>query len=64
MTAVLGEVGDRIVVVSSSVKALDVISIMCSSHGWTTTRIDGSTSTEQRQELVTSFNLYQSAQVE
>ena len=56
-------VGDRVVVVCSSVKALDLIESMCSLKQWKTVRIDGSTSADQRQDIVTSFNLYNTAKV-
>ena len=63
LEASIEEVGDRVVVVCSSVKALNLIESMCNLQGWTTARIDGSTSSDQRQDIVTSFNLYKSAKV-
>ena len=63
LQASITEIGDRVVVVCSSVKALDVIQSMCSSHNWSTARIDGATSSEHRQDIVTGFNLYGGAKV-
>ena len=31
---------------------------MCNARGWSTVRIDGSTAADQRQDIVTNFNLY------
>ena len=61
--ASISQVGDRVVVVCSSVKALNLIEDMCALKEWKTVRIDGFTSTDQRQDIVTSFNLYNSAKV-
>ena len=63
MEACISQVCDRMVVVCSSVKALDLIESMCALKEWKTVRIDGSTSTDQRQDIVTNFNLYNSAKV-
>jgi len=40
------------------VQALDVIQAMCTARGWSSVRIDGGTATDQRQDVVTNFNLY------
>ena len=56
MAAVLEGVRDRMVVVSSSVMALNLIQELCQAHAWSTVRIDGSTAAEHRQDIVTGFN--------
>lgn len=61
LTAAISEMGDRVVVVCSSVKALDLIQGLCGLKAWKTARIDGSTSTDDRQDIVTSFNLHGAA---
>ncbi|CAI5968030.1 unnamed protein product [Closterium sp. NIES-64] len=48
--------GDKVVIVSNFTRALDVIEAMCESHGWKTTRLDGSTEAVARQALVCAFN--------
>ncbi|CAI7739319.1 unnamed protein product [Closterium sp. NIES-54] len=51
-----GSIGDKVVIVSNFTRALDVIEAMCESHGWKTTRLDGSTEAATRQALVCAFN--------
>lgn len=63
LEASIENVGDRVVVVCSSVKALNLIESICNLREWKSVRIDGSTSSDQRQDIVTSFNLYNSAKV-
>eukprot|EP00775_Hariotina_reticulata_P005925 gene5925-6165_t len=47
---------DKVVLVSNYTEALDVLQVMCSSHGWVALRLDGSCSVKQRQALVDTFN--------
>ena len=56
MAAVLEGVRERMVVLSSSVMALNLIQELCQAHAWSTVRIDGSTAAEHRQDIVTGFN--------
>ena len=55
---------DKVVVVSNSTAALDLIEAMCARHGYDTTRIDGATNVNKRQDIVNNFNsAYGQAQV-
>lgn len=48
---------EHVVVASQSTAALDIISSMCSAKQYTAIRIDGSTPTAKRAEIVSSFNM-------
>lgn len=64
--AILGkalQIKERVVVVSNSVQALNVIEGVCRKQSWTTVRIDGSMAADQRQSVVVNFNLYNIGQV-
>lgn len=63
MHSVLGGTQDRMVVVCSSVMALNVIQTMCDTRSWKSVRIDGATASDERQNIVTKFNLYGVGQV-
>lgn len=54
---------DRVVIVSNSTAALDIIHTVCDQQCYTAVRIDGATDVNKRQDIVNSFNLYGSAQV-
>lgn len=55
---------DKVVVVSNSTAALDLIQAMCDQQGYGTTRIDGATNVNKRQDIVNNFNSsYGQAQV-
>ena len=54
---------DRVVVVSNSTAALDLIQTLCNQQGYSTVRIDGATDVNKRQDIVNSFNNYCTAQV-
>jgi hypothetical protein len=47
---------DRVVIASQSTAALDIISALCVRRGYRTARIDGSTDTAKRQDIVSAFN--------
>eukprot|EP00045_Choanoeca_perplexa_P001869 m.22119 g.22119 ORF g.22119 m.22119 type:complete len:872 (+) comp11205_c0_seq1:96-2711(+) len=47
---------ERVLVVSNSTKCLDRIQALCDHHGWPTLRLQGSTPTAKRLELVDRFN--------
>lgn len=47
---------ERAVVVSSSVRCLDLIQKLCIDRGWKTLRLDGQTDVKERQGLVDRFN--------
>ncbi|KAI3434723.1 hypothetical protein D9Q98_002784 [Chlorella vulgaris] len=55
--------GERVVVVSQSTAALDLVQKLCDGRGWKTVRIDGGTDVAKRQDVVNSFNLYGVGQV-
>ena len=57
------ENADKVVVVSNSTAALDLIQTLCRQKSYSTTRIDGATDVNKRQDIVNSFNLYGTAQV-
>ena len=54
---------DKVVIVSNSTAALDLIQMLCDQNSYSTVRIDGNTDTNKRQDIVNSFNLYDTAQV-
>ena len=54
---------DKVVIVSNSTAALDIIQTLCGQLSYSTVRIDGATDVNKRQDIVNSFNLYGSAQV-
>lgn len=54
---------DKVVIVSNSTAALDIIQTLCNQQSYTTVRIDGATDVNKRQDIVNSFNLYGAAQV-
>ena len=54
---------DKVVIVSNSTAALDIIQTVCDQQRYTAVRIDGATDVNKRQDIVNSFNLYGSAQV-
>ena len=54
---------DRVVIVSNSTAALDIIQTLCDQQRYSAVRIDGATDVNKRQDIVNSFNLYGSAQV-
>lgn len=55
---------DKVVVVSNSTSALDLIQALCDQHSYGTVRIDGATNVNKRQDIVNSFNSsYGQAQV-
>ncbi|KAL0049394.1 hypothetical protein WJX82_001168 [Trebouxia sp. C0006] len=54
---------DKVVIVSNSTAALDIIQTVCDQQRYTTVRIDGATDVNKRQDIVNSFNLYGSAQI-
>ena len=47
---------ERIVVVSTSTKTLDLIQRTCEAENWSVARIDGSTDVASRQQLIDDFN--------
>ena len=56
---------DKVVVVSNSTAALDLIQALCEQHSYGTVRIDGATNVNKRQDIVNSFNAaYGQAQVQ
>lgn len=56
---------DKVVVVSNSTSALDLIQALCEQHSYGTVRIDGATNINKRQDIVNSFNAaYGQAQVQ
>lgn len=55
--------GERIVVVSTSTAALDVVETLCRRRGWSTVRIDGTTEASKRQDVVHAFNTCNVGQV-
>ena len=64
LSSILGQQGtDKVVVVSNSTAALDLIQTLCSQDSYSTVRIDGGTDVNKRQDIVNSFNLYGTAQV-
>jgi len=54
---------DKVVIVSNSTAALDIIQTLCDQQCYSAVRIDGATDVNKRQDIVNSFNLYGSAQV-
>jgi len=46
----------KVLVFSWSTQTLDVLGAFCQAHGWPYTRLDGSTPTKSRQQLVDTFN--------
>ncbi|GAB4818167.1 hypothetical protein N2152v2_005213 [Parachlorella kessleri] len=58
-----GAAGDRVVVVSQSTAALDLVQQLCDMRSYKTVRIDGSTDVTKRQDVVNSFNNYNVGQV-
>lgn len=48
--------GERMVVVSTSTAALDLVDALCTRQGWATVRIDGATEASKRQDIVHAFN--------
>ncbi len=48
--------GERVVVVSTSTQALNIVATICNQHAWSTVRIDGATDATRRQDIVTAFN--------
>ena len=52
LTTVRRTTDDRVVIVSISTSALDVIADLCTSQKWPFLRLDGSTSIKNRQKLV------------
>jgi len=54
---------DKVVIVSNSTAALDVIQALCDQQSYNTVRIDGATDVNKRQDIVNSFNLFGTAQV-
>ena len=54
---------DKVVVVSNSTAALDLLKTLCDQQSYSTVRIDGATDVSKRQNIVDSFNLYNTAQV-
>jgi len=64
LSNIINTQNERVVVVSQSTAALDMINThVCSPHGWKTVRIDGSIDTSKRQDIVDSFNKYGVGQV-
>ncbi len=63
LASILDASSDRVVVVSSSTAALDIIQDLCEQRGYTTVRIDGATDVNRRQDIVNNFNLYNVGQV-
>ena len=63
MQETFASTSDRMVVVSSSVQALDKIQGLCKVRNWATQRIDGSTAASLRQDIVNNFNLHGVGQV-
>lgn len=55
--------GERMVVVSTSTAALDVVDALCRLNGWSTVRIDGATDASKRQDIVHAFNTCNVGQV-
>ncbi|PRW57845.1 DNA repair and recombination RAD54B [Chlorella sorokiniana] len=55
--------GDRVVVVSQSTAALDLVQKLCDARSWATARIDGGTDVNKRQDVVNAFNSYGVGQV-
>ncbi|EFJ41266.1 hypothetical protein VOLCADRAFT_107785 [Volvox carteri f. nagariensis] len=51
-----GGSGDKVVLVSNYTEALDVLEVMCRTHGWVSLRLDGSCSVKSRQPIVDTFN--------
>lgn len=47
---------EKVVIISNYTQTLDIIESLCSSEGYITVRLDGSTSTKLRDKIVTSFN--------
>lgn len=47
---------ERVLVVSNSTKCLDRLQALCDHHGWPTLRLQGSTPTSKRLEMVNRFN--------
>lgn len=47
---------EKVVVISNYTQTLDIIEGHCSSEGYTSARLDGSTATKTRDQIVTSFN--------
>ena len=47
---------DRVVIVSSFGMTLDLVGGLCAARGWSTARLDGSTTSAERSAMVTAFN--------
>lgn len=58
LEAAIGELRERVVVVSQSTAALDLAQAMCEGRGWGTARLDGGTDVSKRQDLVNTFNRF------
>ena len=54
---------DKVVVVSNSTAALDLVQALCDTHSYGTVRIDGATDVNKRQDIVNSFNTFGTAKV-
>lgn len=54
---------DKVVIVSNSTAALDLIQTLCDAEGYAAVRIDGATDVTKRQDIVNSFNMFSTAQV-
>lgn len=54
---------DKVVIVSNSTAALDLVQALCNQQSYSMVRIDGATDVNKRQDIVNSFNLYGTAQV-
>lgn len=55
--------GERMVVVSTSTAALDLVHSLCTRRGWSTVRIDGATEAGKRMDVVHAFNTCNVGQV-
>lgn len=58
-----GDSDDKVVVVSNSTAALDLVQLLCDQHSYSTVRIDGGTDVNKRQDIINSFNTFSSARV-
>ena len=56
LSCMVGELGERVVVCSSSTQLLDEAASLCASHAWTTARVDGSVMAHKRADIVHAFN--------
>ena len=63
LEAAIGELGERVVVVSQSTAALDLAQALCEARGWGTARLDGGTDVSKRQDLVNTFNRFSTVPV-